>query len=419
MAGVPLTCLHPDRGLLDATAADLGVGLRWSDLHRAKPRAALTCRACGGAMAAKVSKLGTPFFAHVRRPDECDLAYESVEHRLLKSALAALVRAAGWSAELEAPGEGVSPWRADLLATSPDGRRRIALEVQLAAITADEIRRRSENYAASAVEVCWVTDRIRPWLGGAPYLVVEPDEGGTLVARYGLWRFEPVFCADRRNCDRSLYNTSNVWRAMHRGAGPEVCPGHGQWEPVAQQLARVVGLLLEGRLASGDLRPSRSIGEGRSFTTWSSYGQAHLAWTAPQYLQRAEAQRLAQLEHERQQELQEEAEAKHAANARAWAERMAGAVLPARQELSRELEQAVEAGEPDAFWAMGTPLRLMGQRRVQGVICPVAGRITPEIAQRLRGVVVFVATEDERQRVARQLPQAVDVRVVGERAAAS
>ena len=56
---------------------DLGVALRWEDVHKAKPRPRLTWRACTGAMAAKVPTLGTPVFAHVRRPDGCNLAYES------------------------------------------------------------------------------------------------------------------------------------------------------------------------------------------------------------------------------------------------------------------------------------------------------------------------------------------------------
>lgn len=63
-------------------------------------------------------------------------------HRLLKLQLASAIRDAGWYAELEVAGEG---WRADVLATSPDGTRRMAWEAQLAQITVDELRERTHE----------------------------------------------------------------------------------------------------------------------------------------------------------------------------------------------------------------------------------------------------------------------------------
>jgi hypothetical protein len=50
---------------------------------------------------------------------------------LLEPAIAAAVRAADWNAVLEAEGPQ-RQWRADILATSLDGRRRVAWEAQLA-----------------------------------------------------------------------------------------------------------------------------------------------------------------------------------------------------------------------------------------------------------------------------------------------
>lgn len=78
-------------------------------------------------MHAKVSPRQLRFFAHDAAREECPLNGETPDHRLLKSAIAAAVRAAGWNAVLEAEGPQ-RRWRADVLATSPDGRRRVAWE---------------------------------------------------------------------------------------------------------------------------------------------------------------------------------------------------------------------------------------------------------------------------------------------------
>jgi hypothetical protein len=111
-------------GLIDATLADFGVGSSWQSIHRMRPRVPLACAACGGAMHAKVSPRELRFFAHDAARQECPLNGETPDHRLLKSAIAAAVRAAGWQAALEAEGPD-RRWRADVLATSPDGGRRV------------------------------------------------------------------------------------------------------------------------------------------------------------------------------------------------------------------------------------------------------------------------------------------------------
>jgi competence protein CoiA len=48
--------------------------------------------------------------------------------------------------------------------------------------------------------------------------------------------------------------------------------------------------------------------------------------------------------------------------------------------------------------AMG--VTLLEGSRVVAVVCPVASRITEEIAARLAGVIIYVASDDERRRVA-------------------
>jgi competence CoiA-like predicted nuclease len=131
-----MTAQHASAGALDATLPDVGAGISWETVHRARPRAPLTCRGCGGPVHAKVSRGGQQFFAHDARPEHCHLLGEGLAHRLLKSALASAARQAGWTAELEAAGDG---WRADVLTTSPNGERRVAWEAQLAPITPDEV----------------------------------------------------------------------------------------------------------------------------------------------------------------------------------------------------------------------------------------------------------------------------------------
>jgi hypothetical protein len=174
---VPLTALHAEYGVLDATCAELAAAMSWEQVHRVRPRAPLTCRGCGRGMQAKVSKLGLRFFAHDAAVSRCPDKGETSEHRLLKLALAEAVRAAGWTAELEVSGAG---WRADVLGVSPDGRRRVAWQAQLTAATTDAL------------------------------MVVD-----------GAARFAPHWCQDRRRCGHLP--------GYAVGGRYASCPGHGQW----------------------------------------------------------------------------------------------------------------------------------------------------------------------------------------------
>ncbi len=135
MPHVPLVALHAELGPLDATLEDLGSAAAWDQVHRVRPRAPLTCRGCGQGLQAKVSKLGLRFFAHDAATAGCPSNGETPAHRLLKSVLAAAIRSAGRTAELEVPGDG---WRTDVLGVSPDGHRRVAWEAQLASALCHE-----------------------------------------------------------------------------------------------------------------------------------------------------------------------------------------------------------------------------------------------------------------------------------------
>lgn len=226
---VPLTAVHAEFGLLDATLPDLGGTADWAQVHRAKPPAPLTCRACAAPMTAKESKLGMRFFAHRAAVSDCPTVGETIAHRLLKIELAAAIRDAGWHAELEEPGNG---WRADVLATSPDGRRRVAWEAQLAAATIEDLSERTATMAADGVEVCWVTDKDTTWVTHVPSARVHrPDDAeaqtpashgrAALLVVDGHARFEPDWCRDRERCDS----------APDYGQRRVPCPGHGRWLP--------------------------------------------------------------------------------------------------------------------------------------------------------------------------------------------
>ncbi|GAB2910041.1 competence protein CoiA family protein [Streptomyces mayteni] len=98
------------------------------------------------------------FLRHANKAPHCatKTAGEGLQHHLLK--LAHHARAAGWTAEYEVPAAD-GAWRADVLATSPDGARRLALEAQIASISIADITARTARYRADGIEVCWFTDR--------------------------------------------------------------------------------------------------------------------------------------------------------------------------------------------------------------------------------------------------------------------
>jgi hypothetical protein len=73
-----------DDGLLDATADELGASVRWEDIHKVKPLAPLTCRACTAPMTARVSSRGLRHFAHRAAASDCPTLGETIHHHLLK-----------------------------------------------------------------------------------------------------------------------------------------------------------------------------------------------------------------------------------------------------------------------------------------------------------------------------------------------
>jgi competence protein CoiA len=143
-------------------------------VHKTRPRVALRCPDCGYGVHAKVSTRKLRYFAHnPGRPADCAWLNESLEHHLLKLELANALRAADWRAELEFRAPDGS-WRADVLASSHDGTRRIAWEAQLSPITDEDIRDRTARYQAEGIGVCWVSPaELVPWMGIVPSIRVR------------------------------------------------------------------------------------------------------------------------------------------------------------------------------------------------------------------------------------------------------
>ncbi|MFI0741198.1 hypothetical protein ACH4PU_24440 [Streptomyces sp. NPDC021100] len=102
---------------------------------------------------------------------------ESWEHHMLKLEMAGAIRGAGWFAELEVPAEDGS-WRADVMASAPDGARRMAWEAQLSPITDEDISARTARYRDARIAVCWVSPHKRPpsWIDMVPAVRVRAPE---------------------------------------------------------------------------------------------------------------------------------------------------------------------------------------------------------------------------------------------------
>ncbi len=379
---MPLTAQHADAGVLDATVDPLGEGVPWEAIHRARPRAPLTCRECGHGLHAKLSTKGLRFFAHDRAAPTCSLVGETMAHRLLKLQLASAIRDAGWYAELEVAGDG---WRADVLATSPDGARRMAWEAQLAQITVDELCERTARMRASGVAACWVTDQDRPWVSAVPPVPAvrlspptEPGEAAPTEAEVvgGLGTFHERWCPDRLRCfDDPL--------------GP--CAGHASW---AHSTHLNLGVFVAGVLA-GTVRPHQ-VPRWSSVTRTDGTG---FVWTTQKHVAAERAQAEAAARRRERAALVSDERERHLAAISAKLARQQALTPPAVELVGREARGYVGVRDATPEWAMGVPLFV--HDLPQGVISPVVSRISAEVRARFRGLTLFVAAESERRALAR------------------
>ena len=385
--------VHNRWGAVFAHLPDLGCGRSWAEIWRVRPAAPLTCNECRHSMYAKVSPSGMQFFAHAPGAPKCALAGETLAHHLLKLELAAAARDAGAHAEMEVRGpEGA--WRADVLASDPAGAWRLALEAQLSPITPVDITARTERMQADGVASVWFSDRQQPpWLGRVPSVRVRPAEGGGLHIVEGLAKF-----------------SDGKWQS-----GPRV--------PLAEFLrwvfaARVVAHRRRAPVSA----PLRDLDE---------------VWTTPQYAEKEAArvaadarreraerhvmaesleERKARWEDEQERRRQEEREragalGRHQAAIHALRERQSALEKPVFHFVRRETGRdpfLPDQGAPE--FAMGVPVYL--GLTPYGVVCPVASRVTA-IRDRLASLVVFVASEHERRRIAAQALHGQRIEVLG------
>ncbi|MGW7825041.1 competence protein CoiA family protein [Streptomyces puniciscabiei] len=344
-------------------------------------------------MYAKTSRTGLRFFAHAPGALTCALALETPAHHLLKLELANAARDAGAHAELEARGPD-GAWRADVLATDPGGAWRMALEAQLAPITAADITARTETMRADGVTSIWFSDRRRPpWLGVVLSARVESVDDGGLVVVEGVAKF----------CD-------GQWEA-----GPRV--------PISEFLQWVFA--------------SRVVSHRRKAPVHSPLEARRTVWTTPQYA-REETAHL-EAEELRKQAQQEEGRRRLEEARARWAKEQAGreraraggdhqAAVQALLKRQAALEKPAfyfvhrETGKYPFIPNHGTPAFAMGVPvylglTPYGVICPVASRVAA-VRDRLAKLVLFVASAGERRRIAAQTQSGQRIEVLDGRPAA-
>lgn len=127
----------------------------WEELKNAQKRTQLTMPCCGQRAIPKSSSLGSFFFAHYRKPENCDSQPESKEHIFLKGLIAKAAKSTGWDVVTEY--SDYSPrgekWIADVFCKR--NKALIAFEVQLSKQSLNEFFRRQNRYKESSVRTAW------------------------------------------------------------------------------------------------------------------------------------------------------------------------------------------------------------------------------------------------------------------------
>lgn len=174
---MPLSCTLDGQTISAITFDESG----WQALREQNAkngRLALVC--CGSRVTLKTSKLGTRFFAHLRRrPLDCagSGSGESAEHLFAKACIAAAAVDAGWQVATEI--RGTSPdglvWIADVMATR--GSAKVVFEVQLSPQSQEETERRQSLYHHSGVRALWFFGHASPIVPSrkVPAVFIEVD----------------------------------------------------------------------------------------------------------------------------------------------------------------------------------------------------------------------------------------------------
>lgn len=358
------TAVHPHAGPIDATCADLGCGLDWSEVYRVRPRIALVCPECGFGVHAKLSPRRLRYFAHdPGRPADCEMSNESIEHHFLKLELATAIRAAGWHAQLEVRAEDGS-WRADVMATSADGTRRMAWEAQLSPITDTDLLDRTGRYTDEGIDVCWVSPHEHvPWLGKGPAVRVQapPDDGKDWFVADGLARFDEPSGA-WLIVEQTSLETFVRWALAGQVYSHQVLPRYRRIHLGAVSTARRTQIWTTERSAEAEVRHD-------------AMRQRQEARKAERQRRELEAEQLRQAkekaeqeERERQRKIQEEARrAEQAEKDRLWkiewdkrqaildAERRARQEEERKSEAERQERKRQELLAAERWWAEVSP----------------------------------------------------------------
>lgn len=178
---MPLTTRHSDGRWIDSTDPE-----HWAEVHvPGYPH--LLCPECEWRMVAVDREGVVNYFRHdVGRPDTCSLGRaESQEHLHAKKMTATAIRELnGWTAEIEFPRGG--DWRADVLAISPSGHRRIAWEPQFSPISPEKAAERTRRHRESGVETIWLDERGKGNLDDLPQARLYYQEEASTVRAWAL-----------------------------------------------------------------------------------------------------------------------------------------------------------------------------------------------------------------------------------------
>jgi competence protein CoiA len=121
----------------------------------ARRGAVFRCPVCDATMVLRRGRIRIAHFAHKTEP--CAVAArETLAHLGAKAAIVAALRARGLRAEPEFMVAGLpGDRRADVMAWSPSGRL-VAVELQHASVSLDEIERRAFSYARADIAQLWI-----------------------------------------------------------------------------------------------------------------------------------------------------------------------------------------------------------------------------------------------------------------------
>lgn len=406
---MPLTSRLATGDVLDSTTCS---DEDWERVHRARPRVELTCRGCEASMHAKRSRRGLRFFAHDQLREDCPSAGETAEHLWLKATIAGFVRDAGWQPIIEATPttDDVGGWRADVLAVGPAGDR-VALEAQLAPMTAAVGEQRTATYAADGIRTLWVTTKNASWLYDIPGVKVVPEtssddsESERLIAIRGCVQLD-------RGADGELH-----WLIRTDLDAARLVDGFLKGRSVAHRIGHLWDTYLAGSQPRYDSHADAV----------AIVPSAHVDEIERRRLLRKRERRRRQAEQDRWAAQQEA----HAANIRALVDRQQR-LLPtaiadvatrrpgARLWLGVPPTELAKTGEISINVAAGNEKTGQGavvwtgpdrqNLRLAAVVCPVANQVSEDLGQswKRRRVAVYVADRREGGRVGAALGWPLD-----------